>query len=220
MGRYNNLIDPQALDYVLDHSVRESDVLCRLREETASHPNARFQIPPEQGQLMRILARMTTAKRTIEVGVFTGYSAICTAMALPPEGKIVACDVSQEFTDIARRYWEEAGVANKIDLRIGLASNTLDKIIVAGESGTYDFAFIDADKKNYPGYYEQCLTLIRPGGVIALDNMFQNGQVMDESGASEDVLAIRTLNKFIRDDERVDAILLTVADGITLAVKR
>jgi predicted O-methyltransferase YrrM len=223
MGRYNDLIDPKAIDYVLKNSVRETDLLARLRRETASHPNARFQVPPEQGQLLQVLVRMLGARRTIEVGVFTGYSSLAVALVLPSDGQIIACDISDEYTSVARSYWAEADVAGKIDLRVGPASETLDRMIAAGESGRYDFAFIDADKTGYPGYYEQCLTLVRPGGLIALDNMLQSGQVMDDAhGENQDanVAVIRKLNEFIHGDERVDALLLPFGDGLTLAVRR
>jgi predicted O-methyltransferase YrrM len=219
MGRYNDLIDPTAIDYVLKNSLRETDLLARLRRETASHPDAQFQIPPEQGQLLQVLIRMLGARRTIEVGVFTGYSSLAVALVLPPDGKIVACDVSEEFTSVARGYWAEAGVAGKIDLHIGPAAETLDRMIAAGEGG-YDFAFIDADKTGYPVYYEQCLKLVRSGGLIALDNMLQRGRVMDDENQEENVIAIRKLNEFIHGDERVDALLLPFGDGVTLAVKR
>jgi predicted O-methyltransferase YrrM len=220
MARYQDLIDPGALDYVLNHSVREPEILARLRIETSSHPNARFQIPPEQGELMRLLVRMTGAKRCIEIGVFTGYSSLATALALPPDGRIVACDISEEYTGVARRYWEEAGVTAKIDLRIGPARETLNQLIDTGESGRFDFAFIDADKTGYASYYEQCLKLLRSDGVIALDNMLFRGQVMDESVQDDDIIAIRKLNDFIHWDSRVDALLLPFGDGVTLAVKR
>jgi len=219
MGRFKDLIDPAAIDYVLKNSVREPELLTRLRNETASHPNARFQVPPEQGQLLQLLVRMTGARRTIEVGVFTGYSSLAVAMALPADGRIVACDISDEYTRAARRYWAEAGMAEKIDLRIGPAAETLDKMLAAGERGSHDFAFIDADKTGYARYYEQCLELIRPGGLIALDNMLQSGQVWEDT-QDANATAIRELNEFIHRDSRVDALLLPFGDGLTLAVKR
>jgi caffeoyl-CoA O-methyltransferase len=220
MGRDNNLIDPAAIDYILNNSVREPDILTRLRVETDAHPMARYQIPPEQGQFFQLLIRMLGARRTLEVGVFTGYSSLSVALALPPDGRIVACDVSEEFTSIARRYWAEAGLAAKIDLRIGPAADTLDGLIKSGLSGTFDFAFIDADKAGYPRYYEQCLALIRSGGVIALDNMLFSGRVIDESDQTEDAVALRKINRLIHRDNRVDAVLLPIADGLTLARKR
>jgi predicted O-methyltransferase YrrM len=220
MGRDNNLIDPAAIEYILKNSVREPDILARLRAETDAHPMARYQIPPEQGQFFRLLIRMLGARRTLEVGVFTGYSSLSVALALPPDGRIIACDVSEEYTSIARRYWTEAGVSGKIDLRIGPAAGTLDALIQSGESGAFDFAFIDADKSGYPRYYEQCLALIRPGGLIALDNMLFSGTVIDESNQSEDAVALRKINRLIHQDNRVDALLLPFADGLTLALKR
>jgi predicted O-methyltransferase YrrM len=220
MGRYNELINPQALQYVLDNSVRERPLLARLREETSRHANARFQIPPEQGQLMQVLVKMLGARRTLEIGVFTGYSALAVALALPPDGQIVACDVSEEYTEVGRRYWAEGGVANKIDLRIAPASETLAGLIADGQTGQFDFAFIDADKAGYPGYYEQCMLLVRKGGVIALDNMLQSGKVTEDPLPDGDAAVIHHLNQFILRDERVDALLLPFSDGLTIAVKR
>jgi predicted O-methyltransferase YrrM len=220
MSRYEGLIDPVIVDYVLTNSVHEPEILARLRHETAVHPKSNFQIPPEQGQLMRVLIRMARARRVIEIGVFTGYSSLAMALALPPDGQIVACDVSEEYTQVARRYWAEAGVNGKIDLRIAPASQTLDALLAAGEMGAFDFAFIDADKTGYPVYYEQCLKLLRTGGVIALDNMLSRGRVMDLSNSEPDTLALRAMNQFIHKDERVDAFLLPFGDGLTLAVKR
>lgn len=220
MSRYEGLTDPVIIDYILKNSVHEPDVLARLRRETASHPKVNFQIPPEQGQFLRVLIRMIGAKRALEIGVFTGYSSTAIALALPPEGTLVACDVSEEYTSVARRYWVEAGVADKIDLRIGPAKETLDQLIAGGESGRFDFAFIDADKTGYRGYYEQCLTLLRPRGVIALDNMLFIGRAVHPSAGDTDSLALAQMNPFINQDTRVDAILLPFADGLTLVVKR
>jgi predicted O-methyltransferase YrrM len=220
MSRYEALINPAVLEYILKNSVREPDILSRLRQETASHPHVRFQVPPEEGQLLQVLVRMTGARRLIEIGVFTGYSSLACALALPPEGRIVACDISEEYTSVARRYWAEAGVADKIDLRIGSARVTLEGLIASGESGRFDFAFIDADKTGYAGYYEQCLTLLRTGGVIALDNMVSNGRVLAPPFEDKDVAALDGLNRFIHKDRRVDALLLPVGDGLTIAVKR
>jgi len=205
---------------VLKIGVREPEILERLRRETATHPESRFQIPPEQGQLFRILVRLGGARRVIEIGVFTGYSSLAMALALPPDGRIVACDVSDEYTRTARRYWGEAGVAGKIDLRLAPAKKTLDSLIAAGQSGSYDLAFIDADKSGYMGYYEQCLHLVRPGGLIALDNMLSRGRVLEENPADADAAALRKMNEFIHRDDRVDALLLPLGDGLTLAVKR
>jgi len=219
MSRYQGLIDPAVLDYVLKNSIREPDILTRLRQETASHPKVNFQVPPEEGQLLRVLTRMTGARRVIEIGVFTGYSSTAIALALPPQGTILACDISEEFTSVARRYWAEAGVAHKIDLRIAPAKETLDGLIASGQSGSFDFAFIDADKSGYPGYYEQCLTLVRSGGLIALDNTLYSGRAVNPPPGDRDSEALAGLNRFIHRDNRVEAILLPLADGLTLAVK-
>jgi predicted O-methyltransferase YrrM len=220
MSRSDALISPSAIEYILAHSVRESGLLARLQAETAKLSNAIMQTPPEHGQLLRVLIKMIGARRTIEVGVFTGYSSLSVALALPEDGKILACDVSDEFTKTARRYWAEAGIASKIDLVLAPASETLAGRIAAGESGSYDFAFIDADKSNYRDYYEKCLTLLRPRGVIAIDNTLWDGKVWDLSVNDDDTRAIRALNDFIHKDERVDQLLLPIADGVTIAVKR
>jgi predicted O-methyltransferase YrrM len=219
MGRYNELINPEAITYVLNNSLRERPLMARLREETSRHAQARYQIPPEQGQLMQLLVKMLGARRTIEVGVFTGYSSLAVALALPEDGEVIACDISEEYTNIARRYWQEAGVAGKIDLRIGPAGETLSRMIADGDGEKFDFAFIDADKSGYPGYYEQCMQLIRPGGVIALDNMLQSGKVMEDPRPDGDSEVLHNLNQYILRDERVEALLLPFSDGLTLAVK-
>ena len=220
MSRYEGLVDARVLDYVLKTSVREPDILQRLRKETAEHPMSRFQIPPEQGQLFRVLMRMTGARRVIEIGVFTGYSSLAMALALPEDGRIVAIDISDEYTQTARRYWQEAGVAGKIDLRLGEGHDMLDRMIASGESGNYDFTFIDADKTGYAGYYERCLRLLRPGGLIALDNMLSRGRVMDPAAGDADIAALQKMNEFIHQDDRVEAVLLPLGDGLTLAAKR
>jgi predicted O-methyltransferase YrrM len=220
MSRYEGLIDPAVIDYILKNSVHEPEVLARLRLETAAHPKVNFQIPPEHGQFLRVLIKMIRAKRGIEIGVFTGYSSTAIALALPPDGLLVACDISDEYTSVARRYWAEAGVAGKIDLRIAPAEQTLAALIASGESGRFDFAFIDADKTGYATYYERCLTLIRTGGVIALDNMLFSGRAIHPPAGDRDALALAELNRFIHQDERVDALLLPFSDGLTLAVKR
>ncbi|HET6567669.1 MAG TPA: class I SAM-dependent methyltransferase [Rhodothermales bacterium] len=200
--------------------MREPDVLRRLREETARHPESQMQIAPEQGQFMALLVRLLRARKTLEVGVFTGYSSTAVALALPPEGEIVACDVSEAYTSIARRYWQEAGVAKKIDLRIGPAVETLQHLLEEGEAETFDFAFIDADKEQYDAYYECALKLLRPGGLIVIDNVFRGGQVVDPAAASPGTRAIQALNRKLLRDERVDLSMLPVADGLTLALKR
>jgi len=206
--------------YILEHSVREHPVLKELREATKGIPHAGMQISPEQGQLMALLVKTIGARRTIEVGVFTGYSSLSVALALPPEGRIVACDVSAEWTAIAKRHWEKAGVAAKVDLRLAPALGTLDALLAAGEAGRYDFAFIDADKGNYPGYYERCLALVRAGGLVAIDNTLWNGWVADAAHQEDDTRAIRAFNDALLADRRIDLSLVPIGDGMTLALKR
>lgn len=206
--------------YLLEVSLREPDLLLRLREETAADPSARMQISPEQGQFMALLARLTGARRCIEIGVFTGYSSLCVATALPEDGRIVACDVSEHWTSIARRYWAEAGVAGKIDLRLAPAVETLDALIAGGEAGSYDFAFIDADKEGYLAYYERALVLLRAGGLVVADNTLWSGRVADPEVADEDTVAIRHFNEHLHRDARVDLSLVPIGDGLTLARKK
>jgi caffeoyl-CoA O-methyltransferase len=206
--------------YLVDHSVREPEVLARLRAATASLPQAQMQIGPDQGQLMALLARLIGAKRCIEIGVFTGYSSLAVALALPPDGRILACDVSEEWTAIARRFWREAGVEHKIELKLQPATRTLEQLLAAGEAGRYDFAFIDADKPAYDTYYELLLQLLRPGGLIALDNTLWSGHVANPENRDPNTLALRALNDKLHRDERIDVSLLTVGDGLTLARKR
>src|SRR5579872_6577226 len=190
-------------DYLLKVSLREAPLLKRLRDETAAHPRATMQISPEQGQFMQLLARLMAARRCIEVGVFTGYSSLAVALALPADGHILACDVSEEFTAVARRYWKEAGVERKIELRLAPALETLDTCLKAGEAGSYDFAFIDADKTNYSGYYERILKLLRPGGLVTVDNVLWDGAVIDRQDKTEDTVAIRKFNESLHADKRV-----------------
>ena len=206
--------------YLLDHSLREPDVMRRLRERTADHPQAEMQIAPEQAQFMTLLARLVGARRALEVGVFTGYSALAVARALPPDGVLVACDISADYPAVGQPYWEEAGVADRIDLRIGPAVETLDALLDEGRDGAFDFAFIDADKTAYDAYYERTLRLLRPGGVVLLDNMFRRGRVADPSVDDPGVVAIHRLNEKLHHDDRIDLSLLPVADGLTLARKR
>ncbi|HET7549317.1 MAG TPA: class I SAM-dependent methyltransferase [Usitatibacter sp.] len=206
--------------YVVAHGVREHPVLAELRRATDDVPHAGMQIGQDQGAFMALLVKLLGARRTIEVGVYTGYSSLAVALALPSDGKIIACDISEEWTAIARRHWEKAGVAGKVDLRLGRALDTLDALVTKGESGRFDFAFIDADKKNYLAYYERCLALLRPGGLIAVDNTLWSGAVLDAKDRSEDTEAIRAFNDAVHRDERVDVALLTVGDGLTLARKR
>ena len=209
----------EIIEYLRSVSVREADVLQQLRQETAQHPRAIMQIAPEQGQFMALLVQLIGAKKVLEVGVFTGYSSLVVALALPPDGKLVACDVSEEYTAIARRYWQQAGIEDKIDLHIAPALETLEKLLSRGEAGTFDFAFIDADKSNYDNYYEMALRLVRPGGLIAIDNVLWGGAVADETVQDNRTKKIRALNKKIHQDERVNVSLVPIADGLTLAMK-
>lgn len=219
MSRATYLLSEAWYDYLLSISLREPDVLNRLRAETAAHPRAQMQIPPDQGQLLQLLIELTGARRTLEIGVFTGYSSLAVALALPPDGRIIACDVSEEYTAIARRYWREAQVEHKIELRLGPALDTLRTL--EAQAGSFDFAFIDADKANYDAYYEASLRLVRTGGLIAVDNVFQMGHALEPDAAADpDVAALRALNAKIKDDSRVTTATLPIADGLTLACKR
>ena len=220
LSRQTLPLDARLSQYLLDVSLREPDVLRRLREETALHPEAEMQIAPEQGQFMALLVRLIGARRTLDVGVFTGYSSLVVALALPPEGEVVACDVSEEYTAIARRYWREAGMEGKIRLHLAPALETLGRLLAQGESGRFDFAFIDADKPNYDAYFERALELLRPGGLVALDNVLWGGEVADPTVHDANVDAVRAINLKLRDDPRVDLSLLPIADGLTLARKR
>jgi predicted O-methyltransferase YrrM len=210
----------QALQrYVAVHGSRETAVQKRLRAETLKQPMAQMQIGAEQGALMQVLVRMLGARRCVEIGTFTGYSALAVAMALPANGKIVCCDISEEWTSIARRYWKLAKVEKKIELRLAPALRTLDAL-VRKEKAKYDFAFIDADKANYQNYFERCLKLLRRGGLIAVDNTLWSGRVLDKNSAETDTRAIQAFNRRLQRDRRVDVALLTVGDGLTLALKR
>ena len=207
-------------DYLWDKGINEHPALKELRIETAGLPESMMQICPEQGALMGNLIRMISAKRTIEVGTFTGYSALVVALALPKDGEVIACDVSEEWTAIGKEKWEQAGVSHKIDLRLGPAVDTLDELIQQGQKGSFDFAFIDADKVNYTAYYEKCLQLIASGGVIAIDNVLWGGSVLDSKRNDEDTKAIRELNDFVALDERVNISMIPIGDGVTLVVKK
>jgi predicted O-methyltransferase YrrM len=207
-------------DYLLGVSLRENDVQRRLREETARLPMAGMQIAPDQGQFMALLARLVGARNCLEIGTFTGYSALAVALALPPDGRIIACDVNPETTAVAQRYWREAGVADKIELKLAPALATLDALLAARQDGRFDFAFIDADKENYDAYYERVLQLLRPGGLIVIDNVLWGGAVADARRKDPDTAALRALNAKLHRDERVDLALLPLADGITLVRKR
>ncbi len=206
--------------YLVDVTVKEPPVLAKLRDETSRMPSGGMQISPEQGQFMALLVELIGAKRALEVGVFTGYSSIRVALALPADGRVVACDVSEEYTNVARRYWREAGVDQKIELRLGPALATLNALLAEGARGTFDFAFIDADKSNYGGYYDRCLELVRAGGLIAVDNTLWSGAVADSSRKDPDTRAIRDLNARISSDPRVSASLVPIGDGLLLARKR
>jgi predicted O-methyltransferase YrrM len=213
-------LTPQVYEYLLAHSLREHEVLRELRAATEPMEHGGMQISPEQGQLMALLVRAIGARLTLEVGVFTGYSALCVALALPPEGRIVACDLSEEWTAIARRHWEKAGVAHKIDLRLAAAGRTLERLVAEGGAGRYDFAFIDADKTHYREYYERCLTLLRAGGLIAIDNTLWSGAVADPAAQDADTRALRELNEAVHQDTRIELAMLPIGDGLTLALKR
>lgn len=207
-------------DYLVRETLREPPLLAELRAETAQHPHANMQISPEQGQFMALLVELTGARRALEIGTFTGYSALCVALALPADGRLTACDVSEEFTAVARRYWKRAGVEHKIDLRLAPAVQTLESLLSSGLAGSYDFAFIDADKRSYDAYYEHALALLRPGGLVAIDNVLWGGDVADPGKNDEDTAAIRALNAKVRNDTRVSMSLVPIGDGLMLARKR
>jgi len=213
-------IEQRLDDYILKTGLREHPAQKALRAATAKHPRGMMQIAPTQGAFMALLVQAIGAKRCIEIGVFTGYSALSVALALPPEGRLIACDVSEEYTAVGRKFWVQAGVADKIDLRIGPARDTVAELLAAGEAGRFDFAFIDADKSNYDAYYEGCLRLLRPLGLIAVDNVLWGGSVADPAHRDQDTMAIKRLNAKIRTDERVSMCLLPISDGVTLAMKR
>ncbi|MGV9878585.1 O-methyltransferase [Streptomyces sp. NPDC003006] len=217
-------VDGQLLEYVRQMSLRDDDVLRDLREETAGMPMLQAMLVlPEEAQLLALLVQVTGARNVLEVGTFTGYSSLCMARALPPGGRVVTCDISERWTGIARRYWERAKVDHLIDLRLGDAAETLDQLAERsgeGGEGGFDLAFVDADKANYPRYYEQSLRLVRPGGLLVLDNTLFFGRVVDPAAQDPDTLAIRELNTLLRDDDRVDISMLAVADGLTLVHKK
>jgi predicted O-methyltransferase YrrM len=207
-------------EYMRRVTLREPALMQRLRAETAHLPSSSCQISAEQGQFMALLMHLMGARRTIEVGVYTGYSALAVALALPENGRVIACDISEEWTSVARRYWREAGVDHKIDLRLGPALATLDRLIAEGLGNQFDFVFIDADKTNYANYYERALVLLRPGGLIGVDNVLWYGRVIDASVDDPDTRAIRAFNERIKNDDRVWLSMLPVRDGLTLACKK
>ncbi len=220
MSRKTTALTDRLYEYLVDVSVRESDVLRRLREETAELENARMQISPEQGQFMALLVDIIGAKNTLEIGIFTGYSTLCVAAALPDEGRVVACDIDLELPSFGRRYWVEAGVAHKIDMRIGPASDTLDALLSEGRKGDFDFVFIDADKAGLDDYYEKSLKLVRTGGLIAVDNTLWHGKVANPDIFDAATMAIRGFNVKVHDDKRVSLSLVPIGDGLTLLKKR
>ncbi|OAI45754.1 SAM-dependent methyltransferase [Gammaproteobacteria bacterium SCGC AG-212-F23] len=207
-------------DYLQKNSLREPAVLQELRKKTHTMSMAQMQISPEQGQFMALLMELIGARKTLDIGTFTGYSALAVALALPADGKVIACDINGDWTGIAKQFWQKAGVAHKIDLRLAPAVETLNQLLQSGEAGTFDFAFIDADKVNYSQYYELSLQLLKPGGLIAVDNVLWSGQVADMSDQELNTVAIRELNTKILKDERVSISLLSIGDGLTLARKR
>lgn len=219
MSRRTIDLDDALYDYLLAHSLREHPEQAALREATRTHPRAGMQISPEQGQFMQLLVKLIGARRTIEVGTFTGYSALTVALALPRDGKVLACDISDEYTSIGKPYWQRAGVADRIELAIAPAAQTLDARLAAGAAGSYDFAFIDADKSGYDGYYERCLQLVRAGGLIAFDNTLWGGEVA-KPAQDDDTRALQALNDKLHRDERIDIAMLPIGDGLTLARKR
>ncbi len=213
-------LNEKVQDYLLGHSLRESTACQQLREETRPMKMGMMQVSPEQGQFMAFLVELTGARKAVEVGTFTGYSALCVAQALPEEGTLVCCDVSEEWTAVGKKYWEQAEVSDRIDLRIGPAVDTLKAMRDAGEEGTFDFGFIDADKANYQSYYEHVVALLRTGGLLLIDNVLWGGSVANPDKADEDTEAIRALNAFVHHDDRVSLSMLPVGDGLTLALKR
>ncbi|MHC8508500.1 MAG: class I SAM-dependent methyltransferase [Rhodospirillales bacterium] len=213
-------LDGGLYEYLLSVSLQEPAVMRNLRAVTAQMPASAMQIAPEQGQFMALLARLINARSCLEIGVFTGYSALAVARALPEDGRLIACDISDEYTRVGRPFWEEAGVAERIHLRLGPAQETLDALIKAGEAGAFDFAFIDADKAGYPAYVDRCCELVRPGGLIIIDNVLWSGAVIDDTDNSEDTKAIRALNAALVKDERFDLSMIPVGDGLTLLRRR
>ena len=220
MSRSTLKLTDSVYDYMLEHSLRESEACRLLREETAPMKMGMMQVSPEQGQFMAFLVRLTETRRALEIGTFTGYSALCVAQALPSDGRLVCCDVSEEWTSVGQRYWQSAGVSDKINLKIGPATETLQALREDGEEGRYDFAFIDADKENYLVYYENVLSLLRTGGVLLIDNVLWGGSVANPGKNDDDTNAIRTLNQHLHGDDRVLLSMLPVGDGLTLVMKQ
>jgi predicted O-methyltransferase YrrM len=219
MSRIHTQLTDDLTDYIRQIALREPEALRRQREASDQHPRASMQTSPEQGQFLHLLARLAGAKKTIEVGVFLGYSSTWVALALPAGGRIIACDQSQEYTAQARQLWRAAGVEDKIELRLAPALETLDGLIAGGGAGSFDFAFIDADKANYANYYDRAMVLVRPGGLIAIDNVLWDGDVIDASKTDADTESIRAFNRKLQADERVSLSLVPLGDGLTLACK-
>jgi caffeoyl-CoA O-methyltransferase len=219
MANRRTIVDDALHEYLVAHTVREHPAQVALREATRTVPHAGMQIGPEQAQFMALLVRLMGARRAIEVGVFTGYSALSVALALPDDGYLLACDVSDAYTRVGRPFWQQAGIAHKIDLRLAPAIDTLDAQLAAGEAGRFDFAFIDADKSSYDAYYERCLVLLRPGGLIAIDNVLWGGAVA-RPASDADTVVLQRLNAKLHDDERIDVSIVPIGDGVTLARKR
>lgn len=219
MSRTYTPITTEMADYIRGVSLREPEALRRLREETEDHPQAHWQIAPEQGQFLHVLARAIGAARTLEVGVFMGYSSTWVALALPPDGKLVACDRNAEYAERARRTWREAGVENRIELRLGPALDTLDALLAEGQAGSFDLAFIDADKAGYPAYYERALALLRPKGLLVADNVLMHGSVIDANDRDPDTEAIRAFNRKLHADSRIALSIATMGDGFAVACK-
>ena len=213
-------MDERLYEYLLSVSLKEPDVLTRLREETARDPMAILQIPPDQGQLMALLVKLMGAKRILEIGTYMGFSALSMALALPDNGYLLTCDINQDWTDVARRYWEKAGVADRIELRIAPALETMNALLAEGQEQSFDLIFIDADKPNYCAYYEAGLRLLRCGGLVILDNVLWKGRVADEREQDPDTVALRAINTLIYQDQRVDASIIPIGDGMTIARKR
>ena len=220
MSRKTLSLTPRLYDYLLSVGVRQHPVLEQLAADTARMPEAEMQISPEQGAFMALLVELTGAKRCLEVGVFTGYSALAVALAMPEDGRLLACDVNEKWTAIARTYWTEAGVEDKIHLRLAPALETLDNFLAEGMAGSFDFAFIDADKTEYAAYYERALELLRPGGLMVVDNVLCGGKAADPANTSADMLSRRDFNASLYQDERITLSMIPVADGLTLAIKR
>lgn len=220
MTRQSIGIDERLNDYILSVSVREHPALARLREETRSYPEANMQISADQGAFMALITKLIGARNYIEIGVFTGYSSLAVALALPEDGRVIGCDISEDYTTVARRYWNEAGVEEKIDLRIAPAIETLDALLAEGRAGSFDLAFIDADKELSGQYYERLLVLLRPGGLVMVDNTLWSGRVADPSVDDPDTEALRIFNGKLHGDERIDLALVPIGDGLTMARKR